>query len=243
MGVSGRAMLDRLVAGQTDPQALATLAKGRLRSKHEALKAALEGRMRPVHRVLLKTQLGLIDGFDAAIEALTAEIEERMRPFLEIRDRLDKMSGIGPDVATTFISEMGIDMTRWPTCQHAASWAGFCPGHHESAGKRKSGRTRNGNRWLKQAFVQAAWSAQRANGTYMQAHFRRICARRGAKKAAGAVAHSLFVRCYQMVATGSEYNELGGTYFDQRRKDAVRNRLVKRLEGLGYHVTLAPQAA
>lgn len=243
LGVSGRLMLDQLVAGETDPQALAELARGRMRSKHQALREALEGRIRPHHRVLLKTHLQLIDSLDAAVVTLTEQIEERMRPFTEIRDRLDTITGIGPEVATIYISEMGVDPSPWPSCRHAASWVGLCPGHHESAGKRKSGRTRKGNRWLKTAFVQAAWSAQRAAGTYMQAHFRRVRSRRGAKKAAVAVGHSLFVRCFELVAHGTEYAELGGDYYDQRRKDAVTRRMVQRLEELGYAVTLTPKAA
>ena len=166
-----------------------------------------------------------------------------MRPFVELRDRLDEVTGIGPEVATVFISEMGADMSAWPTSGHAASWAGFCPGHHESAGKRKSGRTRHGNRWLKQAFNQAAWSAQRADGTYMQAHFRRLRARRGAKKAAMAVAHSLLVRCVMLARNGGSYRELGGTYFDERRKEAITQKLVRRLETLGFAVSLKELAA
>jgi transposase len=243
LGVSGRAMLDRLVAGETDPRVLANEARGRMRSKRAALREALEGRIRPHHRLLLSTHLDLVDGLDAAVNTLTEEIEERMAPFAEIRDRLDAVTGIGPDVATVYISEMGVDGSPWPTYRHAASWTGLCPGHHESAGKRKSGRTRHGNRWIKQAFVQAAWSAQRANDTYMQAHFRRIQVRRGPRKAAVAVAHSLFVRCFLLVARGGEYHELGGNYFDERRRDRVAHRLVRRLEGMGYKVSLGAEAA
>lgn len=243
LGVSGRLMLDRLVAGDTDPKALAELARGRMRSKREQLSEALDGRIRPHHRILLKTHLQLIDSLDAAVAALTEQIEDRMRPFAEIRDRLDAIPGIGPEVATIYIAEMGVDPSPWPTHRHAASWVGLCPGHHESAGKRRSGRTRQGNRWLKTAFVQAAWSAQRARGTYMQAHFRRIRFRRGAKKAAVAVGHSLFVRCFELVAQGTQYRELGGTYFDQRRTDSIARKMVKKLEELGFEVNLNPKAA
>jgi transposase len=243
VGVSGRLMLNALIAEQNDAQVLAELARGRMRSKRPALREALSGRVRPHHRLLLRTHLGVIDSLDAAIATLTAEIEERMSPFVQIRERLDGVTGIGPDVATVYISEMGVDTSPWPTYQHAASWAGLCPGHHESAGKNKSGRTRHGNRWIKQAFIQAAWSAQRANGTYMQAHYRRIRSRRGPKKAAVAVAHSLFVRCYMLAATGQVYRDLGGAYFDQRRKDAITRRLVGRLNELGYQVSLTSSAA
>ena len=243
LGVSGRAMLDRLVADDAAPEALAELARGRMRPKRSELQAALTGRVRPHHRLLLRTHLRMIDSLEAAIAGLTAEIEERMRPFSELRDRLDGVTGIGQEVATVYISEMGADMAAWPTSGHAASWAGFCPGHHESAGKRKSGRPRKGNRWLKQAFNQAAWSAGRAEGTYMQAHYRRLRARRGPKKAAGAVAHSLFVRCFMLASKGGTYQDLGPTYFDERRKVAVTKKLVHRLETLGYEVTLTPNAA
>lgn len=243
LGVSGRLMLDRLVAGESDAQSLADLARGRMRSKRSQLKEALEGRVGAHHRLLLKTHLGLIDSLTAAIGTLTEQIEERMRPFAELRDRLDAVTGIGPEVATVYISETGANSSVWPSHRHAASWAGLCPGHHESAGKRKSGRPRKGNRWIKQAFTQAAWCAQRANGTYMQAHFRRLKVRRGPRKAAGAVAHSLFVRCYLMTARQTTYQELGGTYYDERRKDAVTRRLVRKLTEIGYDVSLKPRAA
>jgi transposase len=243
LGVSGRAMLERIVAGETDAQTLADQARGRMRSKRPQLREALDGRVRPHHRLLLKTHLQLIDSLDAATTMLTDQIEERMRPFAEIRDRLDAIPGIGPGAATVYLSEMGADASPWPSYQHAASWAGLCPGHHESAGKRKSGRTRHGNRWIKQVFVQAAWSAQRTDGSYMQAHFRRIRAHRGPKKAAVAVAHSLFVRCFMLVAKGTPYHELGATFFDERRKEAVTNKLVRRLQELGYEVALKTNAA
>lgn len=166
-----------------------------------------------------------------------------MRPLAEIRERLDAVTGIGPEVATVYLSERGADVSPWPTYQHAASWAGLCPGHHESAGKHKSGRTRKGNRWLRKAFVQAALCTQRAHGTYLQAHDHRIRARRGPKKAVVAVAHSLFVRCFMLVKAGQEYHELGSTYFDERRKQAVIQRLVRRLNQLGHEVALTTNAA
>jgi len=195
LGVSGRRMLNALVAGENDPTAVA---------------------------------------------GLTEEIEDRMRPFAETHDRLDAIPGIGPDVATVYISEMGVDSSRWPSYRHAASQAGLCPGHHES--KRKSGRRRHGNRWIKQALVQAAWSAQRTAGTYMQAHFRRIRTRRGPKKSAVGVAHSLLVRCYVLVANGVEYKDLGPTYFDDHAKEVLTKRLVRRLKQLGYDVALTQAA-
>jgi transposase len=241
VGVSGRAMLDALVAGQTDAVELAALAVGRLRSKQSELQQALHGFIRPHHRLLIQTHLSLIDAFDASLATLSAQIEERLRPFAVIRERLDEITGIGPEVATVFISELGTDMTAWPTAGHAASWAGLCPGHHQSAGKHHSGRPRHGNRWIKQAFAQAGWAASRARDTYMQAHFRRLCSRRGAKKAVMAVAHSQFIRCVRLTASPGEcYHELGADYFDRRNEHHVRDRLVARLQTLGYNVTLQP---
>jgi transposase len=241
LGVSGRAMLEAIVAGQTNPAELARLAVGRLRSKPTELQQALHGFVKPYHRLLIQTHLQLIDAFDASLAALTTQIEERMRPFAERRERLEEITGVGLEVATVFISEMGNDMTRWPTPAHAASWAGLCPGHHQSAGKHKSGRMRHGNRWIKRAFAQAGWAASRANDTYMQAHFRRLCSRRGAKKAAMAVAHSQFIRCVLLSASPGEcYQELGGDYFDRRNQQHLTRRLVGRLESLGYKVTLQP---
>ncbi|MCB9852524.1 MAG: IS110 family transposase [Planctomycetaceae bacterium] len=242
LGVSGRLMLNAIVAGEIDPGILADLARGRMRSKRPELRDALTGRIRPHHRLLLQTHLNLIDGLDEAIATLTAQIEECMRPFAELRERLTTIPGVGNEVATVFISEMGVDMSPWPTFRHAASWAGLCPGHHESAGKRKSGRTRHGNRWIKQVFTQAAWSAQRANGTYLQAHFRRIRSKRGPRKAAVAVAHSILVRCYLLAKTGDDYKDLGSTYFDDRAKTAITQRLVRRLKNLGYQVELTNAA-
>jgi len=236
-------MLNLIIAGEGDLKTLALEARGRLRSKHGALREALTGRVREHHRLLLKTHLTLIDNLDAAIGSLTAEIERYMSPFADIRDRLDAVTGIDPDVATVFISEMGTDLSPWPTYRRAASCAGLRPGQHESAGKRKSGRTRYGNRWIKQAFVQAAWSTQRAHGTYMQAHFRRARARRGPKKAAVAVANSLFVRCYVLLEKDGDYRDLGTSYYEERSRDKVAQKLVRKLERLGYKVSVSAPAA
>jgi transposase len=238
LGVSGRAMLDALVAGETDPQQLAELSRGVMRKKRTELQQALWGHIRPHQRVLLKMYLGLIDQLDASIESLTAAIEERMRPFSEIRQRLLAIPGVGERIATTFIAELGVDMERFPTAGHAASWAGLCPGHHESAGKRRGGRPRDGNRWLRQAFTQAGWAATRATHTYLQAQFRRLRARRGPKRAVFAVGHSIFVRCYHLIASGSSYQEPGGDYFDRTDRARTAGRLRRRLKQLGYDVQL-----
>jgi len=239
LGVSGRAILEALVAGQTNAAELAHLAVGRLRSKSTELQQALHGFIKPHHRLLIQTHLTLIDALDASLAALSAQIEERLRPFAATCEQLDQITGVGPEVATVFISELGADMTHWPTPAHAASWAGLCPAQHQSAGKHKRAGTRHGNRWIKQAFAQAGWAAARAKGTYMQAHFRRLCSRRGSKKAVMAVAHSLFIRCVRLSASPGEcYQELGGDYFDRRNERHVAKRLVTRLQSLGYKVTL-----
>ena len=243
LGVSGRAMIQAIINGQTDTETLANLARGRMRSKKGELKEALWGRVTDHHRFLLRTHLGLVDTLETHVAELSQRIEACMAPFAEARDRLDAITGVGPEVATVVISEIGTDMRYWPNHRHAASWAALCPGHHESAGKRKSGRTRKGNKWLREALVQAAWAASHSRDTYMSAHFHRIRSHRGPKKAAVAVAHSIFVRCYHMLATGTEYHELGGDYLDQRRRNALQQRLITRLERLGLKVTVQPAAA
>lgn len=238
LGVSGRAMLDALVAGETDPKKLAELSRGVMRKKRTDLQQALWGQVRAHQRVLLKTYLELIDQLDVSIGTLTMAIEERIRPFREARRRLMTIPGVGERVATTFIAELGVDMTRFPTAGHAASWAGLCPGHHESAGKRRGGRPRDGNRWLRQTFTQAGWAAARTRDTYLQAQFRRLRARRGPKRAAFAVGHSIFVRCYHLLASGKTYEELGSDYFDRQNRAQAARRLRRRLTQLGYTVQL-----
>ena len=239
LGVSGRAMLDALVAGETDSQKLAELSRGVLRNKRTDLHLALQGNLRDHQRVLLKMYLDLIDQLDASLVTLTEAIEERMRPFQEIRERLMTIPGVGDRIATIFIAELGVDLERFPTAGHAASWAGLCPGHHESAGKRRGGRPRDGNRWIRQAFTQAGWAAARTKGTYLHAQFRRLCARRGAKRAAFAMGHRIFVCCYQLIATGQAYRELGDDYFDRREREQIAGRLRRRLKRLGYDVSIS----
>ena len=243
MGVSGRAMLQALIDGETDPKTLAELARGRLRSKRPELQEALWGRVTDHHRFLLRMHLGLVEALDGRVAELSERIEVCMAPFAAARDLLDQITGVGQEVATVVISEMGTDMHYWPTHRHGASWVALCPGHHESAGQRKSGRTRKGNQWLRAALVQAAWAASHTRDTYLSAHFHRIRSRRGPKTAAVATAHSIFVRCYPMLADGTEYEELGGGYFDERQRQEVQKRLIRRLESLGLEVTVKPAAA
>jgi transposase len=240
LGVSGRAMLQGLVSGNTDTATLADLAKGKLREKRAALERALSGRMGPHQRFLLAEQLSHIDTLDDAIERVSAEIAERVHPFEKEIERLDAIPGMGRRTAEALVAEMGTDMTRFPTAAHLASWAGMCPGNHESAGKQQSGKTRSGNKWLKAALVEAAQAVARTRGTYLAAQYRRLAVRRGKQKASVAVGHSLLVIAHQLLAHGHEYDDLGANYFDERDRQLVQRRLVRRLEDLGYRVNLEP---
>ena len=245
MGVSGRQMLEAIIAGVEDPEALAELAKGRLRAKIPELERALSGRIRASHRLLLRLHLEHIDDLNSKIENLNEEIDRLMLPFDEDekRDRLDAIPGVGLEVAQVILAELGVDMSRFPSAAHAASWAGLAPGKNESAGKNRSGKITPGNRHLKSALVQAAHAASRTKENYLTAQFRRLAARRGKKRAAIAVAHSILVIAYHMLRNGTEYRELGGDYFDNRNKEHLQRNLVKRLEGLGLTVKLEPVAA
>jgi transposase len=184
--------------------------------------------------------LAHIDFLDASLERVSAEIAERVRPFEAEVARLQSIPGVGRRTAEVLVAEIGVDLTRFPTARHLASWAGLCPGNDESAGKRRSGRTRKGSPWLRTALVEAAQAAARTKETYLAAQYRRLAARRGAKRAAVAVAHSLLVMAYALLTQPTGYHELGGHYFDARDRQAVERRLVHRLEALGYTVSLAP---
>jgi transposase len=243
LGASGRAMLQGLVAGNSDTASLADLARGKLRDKRAALERALSGRMGPHQRFMLAEQLCHIDALDDAIDRVSAEVAERVHPFEAEIMRLDTVPGVGRRTAEALIAEMGIDMTRFPSAAHLASWAGMCPGNHESAGKQQGGKTRSGNKWLKAALVEAAQAVARTRGTYLASQYRRLAARRGKQKATVAVGHSLLVIAYHLLAHGHEYDDLGDNYFDERERQLVQRRLVRRLEGLGYRVNLEPQVA
>jgi transposase len=244
LGVSSRQMLAAVVDGTTlEASALAELAHGQLRDKVPQLEHALSGRVGPHQRFLLAEQLAHIDALDASLERLSTEIAERMRPFDELIERLDAIPGIGRTIAEVLLAEIGADMTRFPTANHLVSWAGMCPGHNESAGKKRSGKTRKGSPWLRAALVQAAHAAARAKQTYLAAQYRRLTARRGTKKAAVAVGHSILVIVYHLLTDPDcPYFDLGATYFDQRDPGAVQRRLIHRLEALGYHVQVTPLA-
>jgi transposase len=240
LGASGRAMLAALIAGATaaDAPAVADLAQRRLRAKLPALERALAGRMGAHQRFLLARQLAHIDVLDAQIARLDAEVAARLRPFEAELARLDGIPGIGRRTAEVVLAEIGTDLRRFPTAQHLASWAGMAPGNKQSAGKRLSGRTRKGNRWLRAALVEAAHGAARTKGTYLAAQYRRLAARRGAKRAAVAVGHSLLVIAYHLLREQTTYRDLGSTYFDARDREAVARRAVGRLQALGFTVTI-----
>ena len=242
LGASGREMLAALVAGTTDTAALADLAKGTLRHKIPDLERALRGRFGDHQRFLIARQLAHIDALDATLEEVTQEIAARMRPFEAVITRWDGITGVGRRTAETLVAELGVDMGRWPSHQHLASWAGLCPGNDESAGKRKAGKTRKGNPWLRAALIEAAQAAGRTKDTYLGAHYHRLAARRGKKKAAMAVAHSILVLAYHLVKDDCDVADLGVHYFDERDRAAVQRHAVKRLERLGFKVTLEPVA-
>jgi transposase len=241
MGVSGRAIFAALIGGETDPQRLAELARGTLQKKKRAeLEQALKGLFRPHHAFLLAELLAQITSLEEAEERVTAELEVRLQEEEVALTNLDTIPGVNQRIAQIIITEIGTEMERFPSAKHLASWAGICPGNHESAGKRRSGKTRKGSRWLRQALIEAAHGAAHTKKTYLAALYNRIAARRGKKKAIVAVAHAILVICYYVLKRKEPYQELGANYFDERERQEVERRLVKRLQGLGYEVVLQP---
>jgi transposase len=239
MGVSGRAMLAALLQGQSDPAALADLARGVLRRKLPALREALQGRFRPHHAFLLTQILSKIEFLEEAIEHLTAAIDEHVRPFEADLARLMSIPGVARRNATTILAETGGDMTRFPTAAHLCSWGAICPSQHESGGKRRSGKLRDGNRYLRGALIEAGLAATRAKGTALQARYYRVKRHRGHKKAVVATAHQILEISYYLLRDQMTYRELGADYFDRRDRDRTVRRNVKQLEALGFTVTLA----
>lgn len=242
LGVSGRAMLDALVSGTTDPEVLANLARGRLRSKIPALEQALEGRFEPLHALLVGAILAHLDFLDEQIERLSEAIEEQLRPFAAAVELLCSIDGVQARTAQNILAEIGADMAVFPTAGHLASWAGQCPGNDQSAGKRRSGRTRKGSKWLNEALKDAAMGAINTNDSYLQAQYRRLRPRLGHARALGAVKHSIICSIWHMLSTGELYRDLGGDYFRTRDPERQAKRLVAQLERLGHKVTLEPLA-
>ncbi|MCI0419730.1 MAG: IS110 family transposase, partial [Acidobacteria bacterium] len=235
-GVSGRAMLKAIIEGKASPAAMAALAKGRLRAKREALEQALVGRVQDHHRFILQELLCQIDSLEETIERFATKIQEYCRPFEAAIERLDTIPGVARETAEVIVSEIGVDMSRFPSANHLASWAGVAPGNHESAGKRLSGKTTKGNQALVTALTQAAWAASHTKNTYLSAQYHRLASRRGRKKAIVAVAHSILIIAYHLIQKQETYLDLGSTYFDRRNSEATAKRLVRRLEQLGYTI-------
>ena len=238
---SGRDMLDALIAGERDPAVLAGFARGRMRSKIGQLQEALEGRFSPHHALIVAQMLARIDHADATIDALSERISEVIAPFGHEVELLCTIPGVKRRTAEVMIAEIGADMSRFATSAHLASWAGMCPGNNESAGRHKSGKTRKGSKWLRKALVEAAHAAARSKDTYLAAQYARIRGRRGPKKAAVAVGHSILVIAYHLLERDLPYQDLGGDFYIElhaRHKQAYTNRLVHQLEKLGYQGNL-----
>lgn len=243
VGVSGRRMLEALIAGESDPATLAGLAHRRLRASPQALADALHGRVTRHHRFLLAVHLRQIDALAEAIAAIDAQIEASLGPFRVAVGLLSTVPGIGKLSAQAIVAEIGLDMGRFPSAAHLVSWAGLCPRSDESAGKRRSSRLRKGAPWLKTTLVQCAWAAARTPSSYAQAQFHRLRSRRGAKKAVVAVAAAMLTAIYHMLKDGTDYHDLGHDHFERHAKHAQTRRLVARLEHLGYAVEIKPLAA
>lgn len=242
-GKTGRSILEAIVAGQTDPQTLAELAAGSLRTKRVELSAALRGRVNAHHRFLLKLHLGLYDSVHAAVAAIDAQLEEQLAPFRQATDLLQTMPGVGRIAAEVILAEVGPDMARFPSAGHLRSWAGLCPRMDESAGKKRCTRIRKGAPWLKQLLVQAAWAAVRKKNSYYQSLYGSVKRQSGsANKAVVAVAAAMLTSAYYMLKRGEPYRELGADYRDQRDKTRTAQRLIRRVQALGFDVQIQPRA-
>jgi transposase len=240
IGVSGRAMIEAMIAGQTDPAVLAGLADRRIRATREELCEALRGRLTGHHRFMLQLHLEQIDALDRAIARIDEEVKTDLDSFREATQIVKTIPGFDDLSAQSVLSEIGVDMSRYPSDAHLLSWACLCPRNDESAGKRRSTRMRKGSRWLKATLFSCAWSATKTKGCYFQTQFHRLKARRGAKKAIGAVAASLLRTIYHMLKDGTLYQDLGPDHFDKQHKTASTRRLVQRLHNLGFAVQLTP---
>jgi transposase len=241
LSVSGRAMIGALIAGERDPHVLADLARARMRAKIPALRDALIGNFTEHHAFICQTMLDRIDAAAATIDAVSARIDDEIAPFQVIVGRLDTIPGVNTRAAQVIIAEIGVDMSRFPTAGHLASWAGMCPGNHESAGKHHGGATRKGDSWLRGALGEAGSGAARSKDTYLQARYRRIASRRGKKRALVAVGHSILTAAWHMIANDTDYNDLGPAYFLTRTDPARQaRRLVGQLHQLGFQTTLNP---
>jgi len=238
LGVSGRDMLRALIGGRQTPDQMADMARNKMRSKIPDLRAALQGKVTPHHRFVLAELLDQVEDLERRIERFSQRIEEISRPFAKAIQMVAELPGYDQRSAQNVLAEIGTDMERFPTDDHLASWAGICPGSNESGGKRKSGKTTKGSRWLRSALVQSAWAATHAKKSYFRAQYRRLVGRRGKKRALLAVAHSMLVVIYHILKTGCAYQDLGVDYFDRLDADRIVKTHVRRLESLGYTVKL-----
>lgn len=244
LGVSGRLMLDALVSGTRDPELLANLARGALRKKLPALREALAGDFKAHHALIVSQIVAHIDYLDETIATMTQEVEQRLAPFAHKAELLTTIDGVAARSAQVILAELGPDMSRFPTDRHAASWTAICPGNHESAGKRKSGRARNGNSHLRTALIESANAAIRTKDTYLRAQYEQVKRRRGHKRAIVAVAHSILIASYHILKDDVPYQDLGGDYFSRRADpERLAKRLVRQLERLGHTVTLQTSTA
>jgi len=243
LGRSGRAMIEALIAGESDPGKLAALADGRIKAAQADLREALRGRVTKHHRFLLRLHLRQIDAYDDAIAEIDREVDASIEPFRRAVELLSSIPGVSTLSAQVIIAEIGLDMSRFPSVRHLISWAGLCPKSDESAGKRRSTRMRKGAPWLKSNLIQCAWAAGRKKRSYLQAQFHRLRAQRGPKTAIGAVAASILTAAYHMLRNGVFYQDLGPEHFNRRGKDGQAKRLVKRLQNLGFAVEITPIAA
>lgn len=240
MGVSGRAMMRALIDGQADADALAELAKGKLRRKLPALRKALEGRFRAHHAFLLERMLARIEDLEDDINAISARVEDQINPFAAAVELLCTIPGVQRRTAEVIIAETGGDMSVFPTARHLASWAGVCPGQRESGGKRKPARTRKGSPWLRATLIESARAASRSKGTYLGERYRRLARRRGDRKAIIAIAHDILTAAWHMLSTGEIYREQGPQVISERDAENARRRAIRQLERLGHTVTLGP---
>jgi transposase len=239
LGVSGRQMLDALLVGSRDPEVLAELARGRLRAKLPALRQALVGNFKAHHALIVSHILAHLDYLDETIATLTEEVEQRLAPFAHKAENLDTIPGVAARASQVILAELGPDMSRFASDRHAASWAAMCPGNDESAGKRRSGRIRKGNPYLRAVLIESANAAARTKNTYLRAQYQQIKRRRGHKKAIAAVAHSILIASYHILKDDVPYQDLGGDYFTRRADpQRITKRLVAQLERLGHTVTL-----
>lgn len=242
LGVSAREMLEQLVAGHEDPAELAELARGRMRKKTEQLKLALEGGFRDHHRFMLGQLLAHLTHLDQQIAVFSARIAAKTAAFVDevLEEKLDVVPGVNSTTIENVVAEIGTDMDQFPTAGQIASWGGICPGNEESAGKRKRTKTTKGNRWLRRALSEAAWAATHTRNSYFSAQYHRLAGRRGKKRALIAVAHTMLIVIYEIIKHRTDYKDLGADYFAKLDPQRHKRYLVKRLEQLGYEVTLTP---